>query len=568
MASSGRGILRVIRGAQMVASHQADLIFMNGVPKQFVKKMDDNDGVCHHNREDGSVYGRKEEYNGVEDGLKAAVSLNEGVEENENDDVRIMNSSTMNGKGSMEIKFKDNSVQKLDGNIGESSHFIKGSSFDAETDVASIKHEKMNYPTNANDSLSSSSTAMNSAEGVGLISAVPSGQISRAAGFAKLGVGLAFGAVAEGMSRLVGTGNNDRNYPLMASDANADRLAATLCRMRGAALKIGQMLSIQDETTVLPPPIARAMQSVRQGANSMPQDQLMTQLENQLGSEWRQHFSYFNEDPIAAASIGQVHEGILKNSGKRVALKVQYPGVANSIESDLSNLEMLMRLSGLAPPGLFLEEIIRVGRKELMVECDYVREREQHLRFKNLIESDDDLLKEGFVVPGIIDQLSTKQVITTEYAAGSTIEKVSGLSQDERNRIGRNILKLTIKELFVWRFMQTDPNWGNFLYDVGTQTTSLIDFGAAKEFDKHFVDSYLKIVYANANKDRETLLLESHKLGFLTGKENHLMVDAHVQSGFVVGEPFAIDEPYDFRASKISARMSEHGTTFMRHRLT
>ena len=78
----------------------------------------------------------------------------------------------------------------------------------------------------------------------------------------------------------------------------------------------------------------------------------------------------------------------------------------------------------------------------------------------------------------------------------------------------------------------------------------------------------MKIVYANANKDRETLLLESHKLGFLTGKENHLMVDAHVQSGFVVGEPFAIDEPYDFRASKISARMSEHGTTFMRHRLT
>ena len=397
-------------------------------------------------------------------------------------------------------------------------------------------------------------------------SAVPSSQILRAAGFARLGVGLAFGTVVEGASRLFNN-SSQSNYPAVASDANADRLAATLCRMRGAALKIGQMLSIQDETTVLPPPIARAMQSVRAGANPMPMNQLMSQLNEQLGESWRDLFIHFNEHPIAAASIGQVHQGVLKD-GTKVAIKVQYPGVANSIESDLSNLEMLMRLSGLAPPGLFLEEIIRVGRKELMVECDYIRERENHLRFRELLKTDRELSQEKFLVPRVIDNLSTSQILTTEYAPGGTIEKVSGLSQEERNRIGRNILKLTIRELFVWRFMQTDPNWGNFLYDVGSKKTSLIDFGAAREFDKSFVDSYLKIVWANANKDRVTLLEESHRLGFLTGKENDLMINAHIQSGFVVGEPFAVDEPYDFRASKISARMSEHGSVFMKHRLT
>lgn len=407
-------------------------------------------------------------------------------------------------------------------------------------------------------------------------SSVPSSQFMRAVGFARLGIGLAAGTVTESLSRLTGIGTSESgssSYPAVASQANADRLAATLCRMRGAALKIGQMLSIQDETTILPPTIAAAMQSVRQGANPMPEHQLFSQLDDQIGSidkekgSWRDRVLHFNENPIAAASIGQVHEATLFD-GSRVAIKVQYPGVADSIESDLSNLEMLMRLSGFAPPGLFLEEVIRVGRKELLVECNYEVERENQLRYKRLLENDEELSAERFVVPYVVDELSSREVLTTEFAVGGTIDKVHHLSQEERNRIGRNILKLTMRELFEWRFMNTDPNWGNMIYDVGTGTTTLIDFGAAREFDKEFVDGYLQIVWANANEDRELLLHQSRKLGFLTGEENDLMVNAHIQSGFIVGEPFSKHEPYDFRASRLSARMQEHGSVFMQHRLT
>jgi len=127
---------------------------------------------------------------------------------------------------------------------------------------------------------------------------------------------------------------------------------------------------------------------------------------------------------------------------------------------------------------------------------------------------------------------------------------------------------LTIQELFVWRFMQTDPNWGNFLYDVGSQTTSLIDFGATREYSKEFVDGYLRIVWASTNMDEERLMDQSYRMGFLTGEENDIMLHAHKQSGYTLGEPFRKNEPFDFQESNISTRMGEHSSTFLKHRLT
>jgi aarF domain-containing kinase len=222
----------------------------------------------------------------------------------------------------------------------------------------------------------------------------------------------------------------------------------------------------------------------------------------------------------------------------------------------------------MAPPGLFLDNIIRVGQAELSVECDYERELQSQQRMQGLVASDPFLQKENIVVPTVLPEWSTKQVLTMEYMPGGAIDKVSDLSPDERNRIGRAIMYLTMQELFVWRFMQTDPNWGNFLYDVRTRQTSLIDFGATREYSKEFVDGYLRIVWAAANRDESTLVAQSHRMEFLTGEENAEMARAHVQSGFTVGEPFQRDTPFDFQASRISTRMSEHTSVFLQHRLT
>lgn len=333
-------------------------------------------------------------------------------------------------------------------------------------------------------------------------------------------------------------------------------------------MKMGQMLSIQDES-IAPAALTNALEKVRKGAEAMPQYQLMQQLEDQWGEDWRERIE-LEERPFAAASIGQVHRGTLTTTSTttKVAVKVQYPGVADSIESDLSNLSMLVKASGLAPPGLFLENVIRVGREELKVECDYRRELEHQQRFQTLISSDPGLVADRFVVPKVFDELSTDRILVTELVHGGTIDKVVNLDQSERNRIGKAIMRLTMLELFVWRFMQTDPNWGNFLYDVRTRTTYLIDFGAAREYDEKFVKGYLNIVTANANRDETMLMEESIRMGFLTGEENDIMLEAHKSSGFCLGEPFRSYEPYDFKSSKITSRISEHGSVFLKHRLT
>ncbi|CAM9188583.1 unnamed protein product [Discosporangium mesarthrocarpum] len=406
---------------------------------------------------------------------------------------------------------------------------------------------------------------------------VPSSPLARVFGFGQLAAGLAMGTVAEAVRQSYNGERDDREEGApgergrvnryVVSDANAERLAESLCRMRGAALKLGQMLSIQDES-VIPSSLAKALDRVRQGADIMPQRQVHRQLERSLGEDWRSKLEAFDEQPIAAASIGQVHRARLLD-GTEVAMKIQYPGVADSIESDLRNLERLVTLTNVLPPGLFIDEIIDVAREELTQECNYEIEAENQERFRALVESDANLSKWASV-PKVVPELVSKQVLTTHLATGVPVDQVVSMSQEVRNHVARIMLQCTINELFVWRFMQTDPNWGNFLYDPKTGKMSLIDFGACREYGKDFVDQYLHLVWAAANKDANTITRVSQELHFLTGDETAAMVDAHVQAGLVVGEPF-IDmggRSFDFHGSSITTRLSQHGDTFMKHRLT
>lgn len=393
---------------------------------------------------------------------------------------------------------------------------------------------------------------------------VPSSPFTRALGFAGLGAGLAWGTVQESAKRLVfGTpSSQDKQsaYSPFLSDKNAERLALALCRMRGAALKIGQMLSIQDESLV-PAPILAALDIVRQGADVMPKSQLNQVLDAELGADWSTKLTSFDYEPIAAASIGQVHK--VTKDGMEVAMKIQYPGVADSIESDIENVKLLLDYTNLIPKGLFLDRAIKVAKVELSRECDYELEAANQKQFRSLLSD-----AEGFYVPLVVDDLSCKRVLSTEFVSGIPIDKVASLNQETRNYVGRKLLELTLMELFVFRFMQTDPNWSNFLYDEATNTINLIDFGAARDYPKRFVDDYLRMVVACANGERDVVIEMSKRLGFLTGEESEAMLDAHVQAGFIVGLPFSNPGGYDFRSSNITHSMSNLGATMLRHRLT
>ncbi|EQC35425.1 aarF domain-containing kinase [Saprolegnia diclina VS20] len=390
---------------------------------------------------------------------------------------------------------------------------------------------------------------------------VPSTPLARIVGFGALAARLAVGTATAVIQNPSG---EKQLKNALISDANAERLADALCTMRGAALKLGQMLSIQDESTI-PPQLAHALDRVRQGAHIMPKAQLHAQLTKAWGDDWRAKFESFDENPVAAASIGQVHQAVLL-SGERVAVKIQYPGVADSIASDLLNLKRLVTYMNIFPKGLYIDEIIRVGQDELTVECDYENEAANQRKFKALIH--DSILRDGFIVPDVYDDVSTSRVLTTSWIAGVPLDKITTLSQEVRNDVARKLLQLTMHELFVWRFMQTDPNWSNFMYDATQHKIGLIDFGAARSYEKSFVDTYFDIVWGAASMDPKKMMDASFKLGFLTGDESKDMLKAHEQAGMVVGEPFASHEPYDFYNSHLTQRLAQHTDMFMKGRLT
>uniref|UniRef100_A0A671SEB7 AarF domain-containing protein kinase 4 n=1 Tax=Sinocyclocheilus anshuiensis TaxID=1608454 RepID=A0A671SEB7_9TELE len=345
------------------------------------------------------------------------------------------------------------------------------------------------------------------------------------------------------------------------SEANAERIVNTLCKVRGAALKIGQMLSIQDNTFINPQ-LQKIFERVRQSADFMPTWQMHKVLEEDLGSGWKEKLSSFEEKPFAAASIGQVHHGVLPD-GREIAMKIQYPGVAESIRSDINNLMSVLKMSVVLPDGLFADSSLEVLQRELAWECDYKREAECAKRFRNLLKDDP-----VFVVPEVFDELSGRRVITMELVHGVPLDRCVDLNQETRNEICFNTLQLCLRELFEFRFMQTDPNWSNFFYNSEQNKIFLLDFGACRDYPESFTDDYIEVVHAASVGDRATVLQKSKVLKFLTGFEAKAFKDAHVEAVMILGEAFASTEAFDFGTQSTTQRIQSLIPVMLQHRLT
>lgn len=392
-------------------------------------------------------------------------------------------------------------------------------------------------------------------------SKVPSSRLGRMWNYGSLAAGMLGGAISEGVSRGFGGGSGQGS--VMLSSGNMERLVSKLSQMRGAALKLGQIMSFQD-SKMLPAPIQEVLQRVQDRADYMPAWQRDRVLTANLGAEWRDLFSEFEETPIAAASIGQVHRATLK-SGEEVAVKIQFPGVADSINSDLDNLSMLLLATKMLPRGLYLNKTIDNARVELGWECDYEREATCAQRYRELLEGEEDV----FVVPKVYPQACGRQVLTMEFMAGVGVTRVTSFTQEQRDWIGTQILRLCLREITEFRFMQTDPNWTNFLYNAETQKLELLDFGASREYPDEFVGMYVNLLAAAARSDRATVKDLSDRLGYLTGHESKTMVDAHLASVLTLAEPFLQSAPdvYDFEDQTITERVKALIPVMIRERL-
>ncbi|XP_045101129.1 atypical kinase COQ8B, mitochondrial-like isoform X2 [Portunus trituberculatus] len=394
---------------------------------------------------------------------------------------------------------------------------------------------------------------------------VPHSRISRLVSFGGLAAGLGMGTLAEVTRRSLGLRQGKNGGSLLDSspfltEANAKRIVDTLCKVRGAALKLGQMLSIQD-SALINPQLQKIFERVRQSADFMPTWQLEETIIRQLGHDWRSMVVTFDEKPFAAASIGQVHLATL-HDGRPVAMKIQYPGVAEGIESDINNLVSSLKVANIFPEGLFLDSVIEVAKKELRWECDYIREAECTKRFKELVKPHPD-----FYVPEVIPELSTPQIITTELIAGIPVDKCIEIDQESRNYICEKVLGICLMELFQFGFMQTDPNWSNFFYDAETEQLALLDFGACRDYDKGFVDKYLNLIHGAAVKDRDKVLKYSQELGFLTGYEAKVMIEAHIDAIMILGEAFQEDKPFNFGDQNTTYRIQHLVPVMISHRM-
>lgn len=248
--------------------------------------------------------------------------------------------------------------------------------------------------------------------------AVPSSRLGRLASFGTLFAGLGLGTANELAKGALGLGGAQSVKEALFSANNTERIVDTLCKVRGAALKIGQILSIQD-SSIVSPEMVKAFDRVRQAADYMPDRQVNQCMEKEFGADWMvRHFRSFEQKPFAAASIGQVHRGTLSSNGMDVAVKIQYPGVAQSIGSDIDNLVGMLKVWDVFPAGFFIDNIVKVAKRELVWEVDYMREAEYTEKFGQMVAPYPE-----YRVPRIVRELTTENVITTELVPGISVDK-------------------------------------------------------------------------------------------------------------------------------------------------
>ena len=336
-------------------------------------------------------------------------------------------------------------------------------------------------------------------------SAVPTGRLARLSRFGGLAAGVAGGMIGEG-ARQLASGKRPALGDLLLTPANIVRVTDRLAKLRGAAMKLGQLVSL-DSGDLLPPELTEILARLRADAEPMPPRQLGAVLAAQWGADWQKKLSAFDANPIAAASIGQVHRGRTLD-GQALAIKVQYPGVATSIDSDVDNVATLMRLSGLVPKELDLAPLLTVAKAQLRDEANYTREGACLARFGELLAGDP-----HFHVPAFLPELSTPTILTMSYAAGVPIESLTDRPQAERDAVAGQMLDLVLRELFDFGLMQTDPNLANYRYDDATGKIVLLDFGATREISSDIADLYRQMLRAVRDGDKAAALVALEAFG-------------------------------------------------------
>ena len=274
----------------------------------------------------------------------------------------------------------------------------------------------------------------------------------------------------------------------------AEQVAERLGNMKGALMKVGQMASYLDDG--LPEPVRQALSALQAAAPPMSADLAAEVVERELGAPPTELFLEWDPDPIAAASIGQVHRAVAVDPAtgdeRAVAVKVQYPGVGDAIESDLANTELLGMLLKQGFGGLDPADMVAEIRERVTEELDYRHEAANQQRFASFYRG------HPFIrVPAVLPSLSTGRVLTSELVVGAPWREVLGWDQHQRDLAGEALFRFVFRSLYRMRAFNGDPHPGNYLFH-GDGRITFLDFGLVRYFSVAELDVFASMVRSAA----------------------------------------------------------------------
>ncbi len=330
-----------------------------------------------------------------------------------------------------------------------------------------------------------------------------------------------------------------------AHKASGERIAETLGQLKGAVMKVGQMASIASD--LLPRELTEALGTLQKEAPPMEFAVIAEQIKKELGAPPDELFEFFDEEPFAAASIGQVHRATL-DDGQEVIVKIQYPGVDEACDSDLAHLKVALRASGLVNVRKRdLDAIFAEIRDRLHEELDYRQEAKNAELFSEYYKDFPHI-----VVPKVIAERSTQRVITLTFEEGDPIQAVRAprYPQEIRDQIGVQFFHLVCSQIFHLKAVHADPNPGNFAFRTDG-TIVMYDFGCVKYLVPEIIDAYRDTILAGLREDYEGVEDGLRRLGVRELEGPPVEYDYYKDWRDLFLTPFIQEEPFDYGRSTL-----------------
>ncbi|HEX4843510.1 MAG TPA: AarF/ABC1/UbiB kinase family protein [Limnobacter sp.] len=371
---------------------------------------------------------------------------------------------------------------------------------------------------------------------------IKTGAFERNVALTRMGVGAGAKIAGHTVRNLFRSGQSKEDANRAFYRAQAKELADELGRLKGSVMKAGQMLSLYGQY-FLPPEAVEVLASLQDNTPAVAWSFVEPQLQDALGPSTLAKLD-INTTPIAAASLGQAHLATIKATGEQVVVKIQYPGVANAIDTDIKTLSRLIAATRLAPKALDLSGVFNELREMLVRECDYQQERAFTETFAQRLAGDP-----RFIVPAVYPEFCAQRVLTTRYEPGYSVasKEVQALSQTRRNALARAFAELFVTEFFDWRLVQTDPHFGNYRIRIDPHGDKdqivALDFGATRTFESSFVENYGRIVRGSLLAERSEIAQGVLDIGLMNTDTPRNVLEGFGDLTELIVEPFR--KPFD-----------------------